>query len=403
MVVDYAELLINNPPQGVGIGAGILAGISATWSGLGDRFNVNFTIKHYVALIICWLWSVYIDGFGGACVITAVFLMSTAVCPDIQVFLNVMNAVIVACVVGTLVFQWSCGSGFGDFVLPIAATLIWTVGLYGYFAGGTLLLPCLVVVALTPFRWVTMCPTGEIAAGARALWVGMVANIMAIVFVCSCQFFMAIDRASNLAIMELDEAFKGERDAFKAFFAHKDSSVPMGPVAGHLGTGDGYNGAAKIEPRLWRNAWKGDLYSSITASLGQLRLDIMMLSLAVAGSDGKPDAIFKMFEHAPNWSSVQGDLNSTLEDAHNLVIGLLSDESGSFRGLSSLKNTTGIDSLDALPGVIDDVSKGGLTFPSTVGDTMEDDELCQVGAAFLLFDTAIKHIAGMLQTSIKAS
>merc|ERR1719240_2202039 len=166
--------------------------------------------------------------------------MSTAICPAIQLFLNVMNAVIVAVVIGTLVFQSTCVTGYGDYLLPLAAILIWTLGLYGYFAGGTLLLPCLVVVALTPFRWVTMCPSGEIAAGARALWVGMVANIMAIVFVCSCQFFLAIDRASNLCISEMDEAFKGERDAFKAFFAQKDASVPMGPVAGHLGAGAGF-------------------------------------------------------------------------------------------------------------------------------------------------------------------
>merc|ERR1719161_3014618 len=125
LVVEYAELLINNPPKGVGFGAGISAGISSTFSDLGDKFNVNFTIKHYLALVICWLWSVYIDGWGGGCVITAVFLMSTAVCPDIQVFLNVMNAVIVACVVGTLVFQTACGTGYGDFVLPISAVLIW--------------------------------------------------------------------------------------------------------------------------------------------------------------------------------------------------------------------------------------------------------------------------------------
>merc|ERR1719428_171653 len=310
MVIEYAETLCNNPPKGVGFGEGISAGISGTFSGLTDRFNINFMVKHYLALIICWLWSVYIDNWGGGCVITAVFLMSMAVCPDIQAFLNVMNAVIVACVVGTLVFQWSCGSGYGDFVLPIAAVLIWTLGLYGYFAGGPLLLPCLVVVALTPFRWVTACPEGEIAAGARGLWVGMVGNIMAIVFVCSCQFFMAIDRPSNLCISEMDEAFKAERDAFKAFFAHKDVTVPMGPVAGHLGSGGGYNGSAKIEPRLWRCPWKDALYTSIVAQLGQLRLDIMMLSLAVGGSDGKPDAIFKKFEDAAEWKSVQSDLNS---------------------------------------------------------------------------------------------
>merc|ERR1719316_1976023 len=310
LVIEYAEVLITNPPQGVGFGAGISAGISGTFSGLGDRFNVNFTIKHFLALVICWLWSVYVDGFGGACVITAVFLMTPAVCPDIQVFLNVLNAVIVAVVIGTLVFQTTCGTGYGDFALPIAAVLIWTLGLYGYFAGGPLLLPCLVVVALTPFRWVTMCPSGEIAAGARALWVGMVGNIMAIVFVCSCQFFLALDKAANLCIMEMDEAFKGEREAFKAFFAHKDVTVPMGPVGGHLGSGAGYNASAKIEPRFWRAPWKSGLYSSIVAQLDQLRLDMLMLWFALAGSDGKPDAIFTKFEHAEEWKAVQNDLNS---------------------------------------------------------------------------------------------
>merc|ERR1719310_1553457 len=401
LVIEYAEVLMTNPPQGVGFGAGISAGISGTFSGLGDKMNVNFTIKHFGAFVICWLWSVYVDGFGGACVITAVFLMTPAVCPDIQVFLNVLNAVIVAVVIGTLVFQTTCGTGYGDFALPIAAVLIWTLGLYGYFAGGPLLLPCLVVVALTPFRWVTMCPTGEIAAGARALWVGMVGNIMAIVFVCSCQFFLALDKAANLCIMEMDEAFKGEREAFKAFFAHKDATVPMGPVGGHLGSGAGYNASAKIEPRLWRCAWKDALYSDIVTQLGQLRLDILMLWFALAGSDGKPDQIFAKFEHAKEWQSVQSDLNSTLEDAHNLVIGIISDESGAFKGLSQLKNTSGIDNLDALPGLIQDLSKGGLAFPASVGDSMEDDEVCQIGSAFLLLDTTIKHIAGVLSTSIR--
>merc|ERR1719316_2659358 len=119
LVIEYAEVLCTNPPKGVGIGAGISAGISSTFSGLGDKFNVNFTIKHFIAILLCWFWSVYIDNWGGGCVITAVFLMSTAICPDIQVFLNVINAVIVAVVVGTLVFQGLCATGYGDFLLPI--------------------------------------------------------------------------------------------------------------------------------------------------------------------------------------------------------------------------------------------------------------------------------------------
>merc|ERR1719262_180929 len=58
LTIEYAEVLMTNPPQGVGLGAGLSAGISGTFSGLGDKMNVNFTIKHFLALIICWLWSV---------------------------------------------------------------------------------------------------------------------------------------------------------------------------------------------------------------------------------------------------------------------------------------------------------------------------------------------------------
>merc|ERR1719405_456901 len=90
-----------------------MSGLTSTWdvSAMTDKFNVNFTIVHFLALVICWLYSVYVDNWAGGCVITAVFLMSTNVCPDIQAFLNVLNAVILAVVAGTLVFQWTCGTG----------------------------------------------------------------------------------------------------------------------------------------------------------------------------------------------------------------------------------------------------------------------------------------------------
>merc|ERR1719316_150977 len=403
LVIEYAEVLCTNPPKGVGIGAGISAGISSTFSGLGDKFNVNFTIKHFIAILLCWFWSVYIDNWGGGCVITAVFLMSTAICPDIQVFLNVINAVIVAVVVGTLVYQGLCGTGYGDFLLPIGAILIWLVMAYGYFAGGTLLLPCLLIVALTPFRWVSACPSGEIAAGARGLWAGLVSNCIAIFIVCTCQFFMAIDKASNLCVTEMDAAFTGERGAFDAFFAHKDITDAMGPVAGHLGTGAGYNGSAKIEPRFWKASWKGSLYDEVIGNLTQLRLDLLMLWFCASGSDGKPDGIFHKFEHCPGWKSVESDLNSTFEDAHNIVMGLLKHEGGKFKGLSMLKQTTGIDTLDQMPELIEDLNKEGCSFPSKVGDTMEDDEVCQVASALLLLDVTITNIAAILQTAIRQS
>merc|ERR1719498_2129886 len=357
--------MMNSPPQGAGFGASVVGGLTSTWdiSAMTDRFNLNFTIVHFLALVICWCWSVFVDGWGGGCVITAVFLMSPNVCPDIQAFLNVLNAVILAVVAGTLVFQWTCGSGFGDYVLPFAALFLWTVGLYGVFAKSVFLLPCLVFVALTPFRWVTSCPTGDISAGARALWGGMVANILAILFVCGFQYFLGVDRANNLATEKLDSAFSGLRKAFDAFWAHKDATEPMGTVSGDCGAGSGFCASATIEPRMWRNLWKASLYMDIVGHVETIRLDILMLWFAMAGSDGKPDAIFAKFDSSSHFKSVKEDLNSTLEDAHSLAIGMLSHETGHFTGLTKLKTTTGIDELGGMPGLISHLNST-LKFPA---------------------------------------
>jgi len=402
LVIDYSEMMISTPPQGAGFGASLVSGLTSTWdmSAMTDRFNLNFTMVHFIALVISWLWSVYVDNWGGGCVITAVFLMSPAVCPDVQAFLNVLNAVILAVVAGTLVFQWTCGSGFGDYILPFAALLLWAIGLYGYFAKSVFLLPCLVFVALTPFRWITSCPTGDISAGARGLWAGMVSFVIAIVFVCGCQYLLGVDRANNLATESLDKAFEGLQNAFKAFWGHKDATEPMAPVAGDLGAGAGYSGSAKIEPRMWRNPWKAGLYSDMVAHLGTIRLDILMLWFAMSGSDGKPDSIFAKFENSDEFKSVKDDLNSTLEDARNLAIAMLRHEGGHFTGLTKLKNTTGIDDLGALPGLINHLNST-LKFPAQAPDTMEDDEICQVSTVCMLLDSTIKHIAASIKSSIK--
>merc|ERR1719440_616677 len=400
LVIEYAEVLCTNPPKGVGFGEGISAGISSTFSGLTDRFNVNFTYKHYVALIICWFWSVYIDNWGRGCVITAVFLMSPAVCPDIQAFLNVLNAVILAVVAGTIVFQWTCGTGAGDYVLPIAAFVLWTIGMYGVFAKSVFLLPCLLFVALTPFRWVSSCPTGDIAAGARAIWAGMVANILAMLFVASFQYMLAVDRANHLAVNSLDDAFGGIRKAFDAFWNHADATEPMGSVAGDLGSGSGYAGSAAIEPRFWRNDWKKSLYLDIVGHLQTIRLDVLMLWFAMAGSDGKPDGIFSKFDGSPDFKRVKEDMSGTLEDAHSLAIGMVTHEQGRFTGLSKLKTVTGVDDLDALAPLIKYLNST-LKFPETPPDSLEDDELVQISTVCMLLDCSVKHIAALIKCAIK--
>jgi hypothetical protein len=368
-----------------------------------ESFHMNFVIKHYLAIVFCWFYAVYVDGFGGGCVITSVFLMNPNINPDIQALLNVLNAVIVGVVVGALVFQTACGTGHGDMVVPISAYVIWNVALYGFFSGGPLALPALLVAALTPFKWVASCPTGDISAGARGLWAGMVANVMAILFVSTFQYFLAPGRASVLAVDSLDKAFIGMETSFAAFWAGKDAKEPMGSVAGDLGSGSGFNASAKIEPRFWRTGWKFALYNDVVAQCSQIRLDILMMSYAMGGSDGKMETvnIMEKFRHASEFKEVQDDMNTTLEDAHRLVVEILSHESGHFDGLSKLKTVAGIDTLEALPDLIKSVSKEGLAFPSKLEDSLEDDELCMVSSVFLMLDATVKHIAGLLKSSIR--
>jgi hypothetical protein len=104
---------------------------------------------------------------------------------------------------------------------------------------------------------------------------------------------------------------------------------------------------------------------------------------------------------------VKSDLNTTFEDAHNLVMALLKHEGGKFKGLSMLKQTTGIDQLDDMPELIENLNNlsdgHGCSFPKQVGDSMEDDEVCQIAGALLLLEVTIKNIAAILQTSIRQS
>merc|ERR1719310_413157 len=52
LVVDYTEMMMSSPPQGAGMGAAIVGGLSSTWdfAALTERFNLNFTMVHFIAL-----------------------------------------------------------------------------------------------------------------------------------------------------------------------------------------------------------------------------------------------------------------------------------------------------------------------------------------------------------------
>jgi hypothetical protein len=228
----------------------------------------------------------------------------------------------------------------------------------------------------------------------------MVANILAMLFVSSFQYMLSVDRAENLAVNAMDEAFSGLRKAFADFFGHSDATEAMGSVGGSVGAGTGYAGSAAIEPRFWRNTWKKSLYIDMAGHVSQLRLDILNMWFACAGSDGKPDGIFKKMEGSPDFKGVKDDMSGTLEDAHSLAMGMLTHQTGKFTGLSKLKTTTGVDDLDALPGLISYLN-ANLKFPKEAAENLEDDELVQISTTCFLLDCTVKHMAALIKCCIK--
>merc|ERR1719310_2715983 len=98
-----------------------------------------------------------------------------------------------------MIFKASCASGHGIWVLPLIATLLWFVGFYAMFSKSFMATAALFIVALTPFKLVSLCPTSTInVAAAAAAEMGVIkANVLAILFVASVQYLLALDRPRN--------------------------------------------------------------------------------------------------------------------------------------------------------------------------------------------------------------
>jgi len=331
--------------------------------------------------------------------------MNGALCPDIQAFLNVMNAVILAFLAGSMIFKASCATGHGVWVLPVITALMWGAGLYAMFSKSLLSTAALFIVALTPFKLVTRCPsdTADIHANAAGEMGVIKANVLAILFVSSVQYLLALDRPSMIAVDTLDKAFKDVRKAYDAFWSGEDASAAMSAVAGDIDAGSGYNASARIEPRFFRYPWKGDFYSELTDLLKQVRLDILMLYSGMTGSGGKL-TILQTICTVPEFASVRDDLNQTLGDAHMLAIGLLSSEGATYDGLKFLKDVESIDRLDALPKLISRLSASpSIGFPMSLAESLENDQLCQLSAVFLMLERTVAHVADIIKCTVQYS
>jgi len=404
MVCDYAVMLCDNPPKGTSFGEAMTNGMKQTFT-FPSIHHDRFTIRYCLALTFCFIFSVTMDNYGGACAITAVFLLNTRIGPDMMATLNTLLAVVVGNVVGAIIYSYSCMTGYPLVILPLVTCIYWLVTIHIAYSGSSYALIGLFMAALAPFTIVKECPkVVDEAAGALGTWVFIRGCIIAMLIMSIFEFVSVPAEQAKLATQKLDEAIKACQAAFAALWADKDPKPIIVPVAGELGSAGTFSTGAKLEPRFWRCKWKAELMDELIAIITKVRVDVLTICHAMGGSDGHPDGISAVLSKVPAVKQFQKDLDGTLEDAREISEHLLSHGYGRFTGLSKLDTVDGLDELDGYDAAIDAINKlPEVKFPNPAPETMEDDLLCQLSITFMMLDYTIKHIADIIKATIRKS
>merc|ERR1719487_1342402 len=149
--------------------------------------------------------------------------------------LNTLLAVVVACVVGAILYTYSCQTGQGMIILPIASFIYWVVTIHIAYSGSSFALIGIFMAALAPFMVVKECPDPSKlsdAAAAGGLWVGIRGTIIAMVIVSLCEVCSVPGEQANLATNAWNDAVKAIQQAFKDLWAGKDPHEAIEPVSG---------------------------------------------------------------------------------------------------------------------------------------------------------------------------
>jgi hypothetical protein len=401
LVIEYTQMMITDPPVGDSMGTVFVNCIKSLFVFPHVHHGI-FIMRYWLALMLCFIFGVIMDNYGGACAITAVFLLNTRVGPDMMATLNTLLAVVVGAVCGAILYVYACLGGVGHIVLPIVSFIYWVATIHVGYGGSSFALVGILMAGLAPFVVVKECdPNPTDTGGAAGLWIGIRGCIIAMVIVSLCEILSVPGVQGDLAFQSFDAAMQGLKAAFKDLWAEKDPLPAMEPVPGHIGQSDMFNSGAKLEPRYWKCKWKSGFQAQCNVVATKIRLDILTIKHAMDGSGKvKGESLFKILNKVPAIAAMAKDLDNTLEDAREISIELLEHGYGPFGGAAKLDSLEGVDELDGFATAIEDVAKI-VKFPDSAPDTMEDDELCRLSIIFVMLDYSIKHVAEMIKDAIR--
>merc|ERR1719327_1667419 len=370
LVMEYTEDVLDKPPPA---GDGVFSDLANwfksiwKWEDLTEKYNMNFTIRYWVAVTFAFCYCVFIEKWVMSVAVICTFLLSTRVAPDIQGSLDGMLGVTSAILAGAITYDLACtlGGAYGNYILPAAAFVFWMITTYAWSSGSKFAGMGLLTAAIAATKFVALCPEVKVAGGEVGLWNSMMYVMYSTVIICAAEALFAVDRASNLATEALDGAFKGVQAAFEAFWKEDDIGTALGPVGGLCDQANAFNNSARIEPRLWRFDWKTDMHNDLVESIRTLRLDLLMMESAIEGGSGSASGLFAKFEDTDEWGRIRKDLDDTMVQARSLAMELVRLEKGKFKALDKeidFESENKMDELEALPDLLATLAKV-LEFP----------------------------------------
>eukprot|EP00929_Paragymnodinium_shiwhaense_P122141 TRINITY_DN9474_c0_g1_i1.p2 TRINITY_DN9474_c0_g1~~TRINITY_DN9474_c0_g1_i1.p2 ORF type:complete len:408 (-),score=101.59 TRINITY_DN9474_c0_g1_i1:145-1368(-) len=404
MVRQYSKELREQDASGKPISTTLLNSIKAV-SRPPLAYHNRIVSRYWLSLLTCFVFAVFIDNYSPSCAITAVFLINTRVGPDVMAMINGLLSVVVGIVMNALMYSFSCKYG-NTAVLMVVSVFYWASTIFVAFGGSSLAGIGLIMAALAPFAILKQCaastPAGE-AASAVGLWGGIRALLIAVLVTVLWEVAHVPGSFTKMSSAALNDAFEAVQKAFDEVFAENDVTEALAKVASNLGDAETYSSAAIMEPRLWKCKWQKDFLAETSGTLNKVRLDILVMRLALlGGSEEVPQdgSVVKHLNELPECKQMQDDLTTTLKDAQTLAIKLLQHERGDFHGLDGLSSLEGLATLAGMDEALDGLNKR-MTFPRKAPASIEEDELAQLSIVFVMLQYIIGHVADIIKAGVK--
>eukprot|EP00929_Paragymnodinium_shiwhaense_P010922 TRINITY_DN115_c0_g1_i1.p1 TRINITY_DN115_c0_g1~~TRINITY_DN115_c0_g1_i1.p1 ORF type:complete len:846 (-),score=258.84 TRINITY_DN115_c0_g1_i1:110-2647(-) len=404
LVVEYADTLIDSSPKGQPLSQTLAESMRAILKP-PLAYHSRVVSRYWLSLLTCFVFAVAIDGYSPSCAITAVFLINTRVGPDVMAMINGLLSVVVGIVMNTLMYSFSCKYG-NTTVLMVVSVFYWFSTIFVAYGGSSLAGIGLIMAALAPFailkRCMALTPEGE-AAAAVGLWGGIRALLIAVVVTVIWEILHIPGSFTRMACDSMEHAFEGVEKAFKGLFDGEDVSGTLDEVGGFLGDAETYNAAAIMEPRLWKTKWKKEYLLETTGTLNKVKLDVLVMRLALKTKDAATDTVIKKyFSKVAAAGKMRADLETTLADAKKLALEVLRWECGEFTVLQKgLTTMEGLDTLEDMDDAIAGFNKVISCDPSKAPDSMEEDELCQLSIILVMLEYIIAHIADITKGAVR--